>query len=132
MALAAKALELVLVNGTTYYVALGTAADELAGSFAELTTVGYARKGHSAWLTTVTSEATERRNNGAIVFDAVAADVEGIAWWAIYDASPGGNLLALGRVLNAMGEVEPGSLAATDQWRFNDQNLRILATPEEA
>lgn len=132
MALAAKALELVLINGTTYYVALGTDADELAGTFTEITTAGYARKGHSAWITVVTDKATERRNNGAILFDAVSADVDGVAWWAIYDASPGGNLLALGRVLNGLGEVEPAALGAGDQARFDDQTLRILATPGEA
>lgn len=127
VALAAKALELVLVNGTTYYVALGTDADELAGTLTELTTDGYSRKAHSAWMTVVTSTATERRNNGAILFDAVSVSVEGIAWWAIYDASPGGNLLAIGRVLNSLGVVEPAALGAGDQLRLNDQDLRIRA-----
>lgn len=132
MALAARALELVLVDGTTYYVALGTAADELAGTFTELTTAGYARKAHSAWLTSVTSEATERRNNGAIVFDAVDVDALAVSHWAIYDAATLGHLLVVGHLRNTSGVIEPQNLAAGDQMRFDDQMLRVLATPEAA
>lgn len=130
MALAARALELVLVDGVTYYVALATTADELAGTVTELTAAGYSRKGHSAWLTSVTTEATERRNNGAILLDPVDVDVPAISHWAIYDAANAGNLLMVGLVRNSAGDVEPQTLAAGDQMRFNDQDLRVRALPE--
>jgi hypothetical protein len=132
VALAAKALELLLVNGTTYYVALGTDADLLTGTFVELTDSGYARKGHSAWITAIASSRITRKNNGAIVFDALVEGESSVVWWAIFDAATDGNMLACDLVLNIAGEPEPFEVPAGDQARFNNGELLLFSIPPEA
>ena len=131
MALAAFGLDLVLPNGTTRYVALGFSADLLGGTFEELTDAGYARAAHAAWTTEVTTEDIRRKNNGAIVFDPITDGVKAVSWWAIFDASIGGNLIAAGPLLNAIGEPEAQDVGAGDQPRFDDGQLRLIATPED-
>lgn len=63
MALADAGLALILPNGTTLYVALGTDCDILTGSFTEIVDDGYARKGHSAWSTTVGTKLVRTRRS---------------------------------------------------------------------
>jgi len=130
VALAAAGLELVLPNGTTRYVALGTAADVLAGTMTEVVDTGYSRKAHSAWVTEVTGAEVRRKNNGAIVFDAFVEGVKDVAFWGIFDADAGGNLLAYGPLLNLSAEPEPQIVNAGDQPRFSDGELRLYAQPE--
>ena len=130
MALATAGLELVLPNGTTRYIALGTAADVLSDSFTEVTDSGYSRKGHSAWVTEVTGAEVRRKNNGAIVFDAFVEGVKDVTFWGIFDADVGGNLLAYGPLLNLSAEPEPQIVDAGNQPRFSDGELRLYALPE--
>jgi hypothetical protein len=132
MALGATGLALVLPNGTAAYVALGTACDQLAGTFTEVSDSGYARVSHSAWVTQVTTTAIVRKNNGAIVFAALADGVKEVVWWGIFDAAVAGNLLAAGPMKNGSGDVEPLTVGVGDQVRFSDGELKLVATPEVA
>lgn len=129
--LAQTGLELVLPNGTTRYIALGYSGDILAGTIDELAVAGYARVAHSVWVTEVGATEVRRKNNGAVLFDPLTDGAKEIAWWAIFDASTGGNMIAAGRILNGFGDPEPQSLGAGDQMRFDDGALRLLAFPEE-
>lgn len=131
-AVGASGLALILPNGTTLYVALGTDCDLLTDTFTEIVDPTYARKGHSAWSTAIGATIV-RSNNGAILFDALTEGVKDISWWGIFDAAVGGNLLAAGRILNGSLEPEPMTVSAGDQARFNDGQLRLIASqPAEA
>lgn len=129
MALAAKGLELVLVNGTAYYVALGTALDLLAGTLTEISDTGYARKGHSAWITETTADEVIRKNNGSIVFDPLVSGAEAVTHWAIFDALTLGNMIAGGPILNLSGVAEPIDIHGGDEARFSSGELKIVSTP---
>lgn len=131
MAIAAGAYELILPNGTTRYVALGFSADLLAGTLDELTDSGYSRKGHSAWVTEVTTHDVIRKNNGAVVFDPLAEGAKDVAWWAIFDAAVAGNMLACGPILNIGGVAEPQTINGGDQPRFLDGELKLYSFPED-
>lgn len=127
--LAAAALEEILPNGTTFYVALGTSFDLVAGTIEELTDSTYARKGHSSWSTATVGGAIHRRNSGAIVFDALTEGEKSVAAWAIFTAAEGGTMKAAGPVLNLAGEPEPFEVGAGDQPRFNSGELRLVGDP---
>lgn len=121
------ALEQVVTG--TLYVALFTAEPNFAGGGTECSYSTYARVSHAVWVTSVAAEYAERRNSGAITWPApVAAKVEGVGWWGIFDAAVGGNLLAWGPFLDGGGEPTTFEVPVGDQTNIIDQDLRIRVT----
>jgi hypothetical protein len=122
----ALALQAVIPNGTTLYVALfttlpiydGTGGVEASGS-------SYARKSHASWLTAQFGALTRTYNNGAITFTALTGALSGIVGWGIYDASSGGNLIAFGEIRDAADAAVTKNFIATDEPRFIDQSLYV-------
>ena len=122
----AAALAAVLPNGTARYVALLTTLPAADGTGeVEATGSSYARKSYSAWLTSVSSGITYRKNNGAIEFTALTGALTGVLGWAIYDASTAGNLLAFGYIRDSSGAAVTKNFVNTDQPRFLDQELKV-------
>jgi hypothetical protein len=120
------ALTAVLPNGTNSYVGFftvlpaddGTGGTEAAGS-------NYARVAHAAWISVAAAPVTYRVNNGAIEFAALTADLVGIVGWGIWNASPGGNLLAFGPLLDVGGNEITKTFTSGNQPRFVDQELKV-------
>lgn len=127
MALTAAALEVLIANAGTYFVALGTDADPIAATFSEISDPTYIRAEHSAWTTVVAPNGVARTNSGAIVFDALTNGAT-VTWWAIYTAAEGGSMLACGRVTDTGGVAEPISVEAGDEVRFDDGALGLFST----
>ncbi len=114
----------VLPAGTDRYVALylGDPAD----GGAELTLTGYARVGHQDWTTTVPMTwQSSRANASAVLFPNITQ--AGVAdYWAIFDASVGGNLLRRGVITDIIGVPAPIVFSGLgDQARFPIGALRV-------
>ena len=121
------ALTYILENGTTYYVALLTTlpTDDDGTALVEASGSGYARKGHSAWMTVDESPEWYRVNNGAIAFTALTADLDDIVGWAIYDAAVAGNLIAWGPLLDVAENEVTQTFTSGNQPNFVDQELKV-------
>lgn len=134
MPLFAKALELLLPNGTNRYVALLLSEpDVIAGTYDEVTDSEYVRIAHAAWVSLDNGDGRlARRNSGAVVFNAIVDDETTVTHWAIFDAVNAGNLLAAGPVLNGDGEPQPAVIGENDQPRFNDGDLELLSSEAAA
>jgi len=128
MPLTAAGLALVLPSGGDRWVGLLIAEpDYVAGTYQEATDSGYARISWDAWLTEDNGDGRlVRRNDGAIVFEAVADADATLTHWGIFDADAAGNLLAAGPLRNLGGVAEPVLLPVADQLRFGDGALRLL------
>lgn len=130
MPLFATALALLLPSGSDRWVGLLLSApDEVAGSYDEVSDAGYARVAHDAWTDVDNGDARlGRRNNGAVVFAALAGASTIVTHWGIFDAVVAGNLLAAGPVLNGGGVAQPATIPAGDQPRFNDGDIMLLSS----
>lgn len=134
MPLFAKALELLLPNGTDRYIGLLLAEpDVVAGTYDELADSGYSRITHAAWVSADNGDGRlARRNSGAIVFDAIVDAAATVTHWAVFDAAAAGNIIAAGPVLNSEGVAQPAEVGVGDQARFNDGDLELLSSEVEA
>ena len=115
----------VLPTGTDRYVALYL-GDPTDGGV-EISLAGYARVAHQDWATTVpTPGESERSNTTDITFPTITE--AGFAdYWAVFDASVGGNLLRAGEVVDVMAAPSPISFTgAGEEARFLIGALRII------
>ncbi len=108
----------LLPNGSNSYVGLfGTTPSTAGVGGSELSGGGYARVGHSAWVTSVTGHVVRRANVGPVRFSPFTADLTASAW-GVWDAITGGTLLAFGYIRNSGGSVIVQAFAATDEPQF--------------
>ena len=82
------------------YVALLTSAPTDAGGGTEASYTGYARvEAHSDWGTAASGSIT---NNAAVTFGACTGGSATVTYFAIYDASTGGNLITWGATTSSL------------------------------
>ena len=106
MPFAPAALDLLLPNGTTRWVALLSAEpDVVAGTYVQVGT----RQPCAVWTTV----AAGRANGEEIAWPEVVGDLT-VAWWAIFDAAAAGSILAAGPLLNLADEPEVQIIADGD------------------
>lgn len=127
MALYPQALLRILPSGESAYLALLTKGPEIDGTHEEEADyLGYARVEHVSWATHQDLDgAWYVSNTGSIVFPAVTGSALYVYSWGVYLNPSGGDLIASGPVLNAMGWEQPQFLWVGDQARFLDGSLKI-------
>lgn len=92
---AASLLNTSLRNGT-YYLALFLTDPTSSGTGTEATGGGYARKIITFGAPALVSAKQQVTNSEAVDFGTLTADLGTVAYWGIYDAQSGGNLLWYG------------------------------------
>jgi hypothetical protein len=123
-----RALDLILPQGTTYYVGLLTVlpSDDAGTGMVEATGSGYARKGRSTWLDDTTHDPIYYRGNAsAHIFDVLSADLADIVGWAIWDAAVAGNLIAWGSLQDIGGNDITKTFSSGNQPRFLTGELKV-------
>lgn len=114
----------VLPAGTDRYVALYL-GDPIDGGV-EITLTGYARVGHQDWTTTVPTPGQSSRANASPVLFPNITEAGTADYWAIFDASVGGNLLRAGVITDLIGVPTPVVFSGLgDQPRFPIGALRV-------
>ena len=125
----ATALDAILPNATTVYVALMVTLPDLDGSGGtEVSTSGYARIGHSTFVNVTGTGLipTRRANSGLVEFLAFDDDVNNVKGWAMFDAVTAGNMIAFGAFRDTLGNaIESVSINAGDNPRFQDQQMKV-------
>jgi hypothetical protein len=113
----------VLPSGTDRYVALFFGDPISSG--VEVALPGYARVAHQAWSTSAIVGSSTRANALMAAFPTITG-VGVIDYWAIFDASVGGNLLRAGPILDINGVLAPVVLSGGgDDLRFPVGALRV-------
>lgn len=122
-----EALKGVLPNGTEFFAAFLTTlpSDDAGTGLIEATGSGYARKGHSVWISVDESPEWFRVNSGAIEFAALTANLKDILGWAIYTAVSGGTLVAFGDLLDVSENEITKTFTSGSQPRFVSQELKV-------
>ena len=80
----------------TYYLALFLTDPTPSGTGTEVSGGGYARKIIAFSSPTLTSGKNQVTNADAVDFGTMTADLGTVAYWGIYDAQSGGNMLWYG------------------------------------
>ena len=93
---AANILNSSLRSGTVYLALYKT--DPMAGGTGtEVTGGGYSRKAITFGAPTQNGAKTQVSNSAAVDFGTMTADIDTVAYWAIYSAATGGTLLWFGQ-----------------------------------
>lgn len=80
----------------TYYLALFLTDPTASGNGTEVSGGGYARKIITFGTPSLVSGKEQVTNSAAVDFGTMTADLGTVAYWGIYDAQSGGNLLWYG------------------------------------
>jgi len=115
----------LLPAGTDRYVALYLGDPTDAGI--EITLTGYARVGHQDWATSVPIVGESTRSNASPILFASITQAGTADYWAIFDASVGGNLLRRGLVTDLIGTPTPIVFTGVgEEPRFGIKAISIL------
>ncbi len=95
----------LLPAGTDRYVGLCLGDPTDAG--VEITLTGYARVAHQDWATTVPLVGESVRSNASAILFPSITQAGTADYWAIFDASVGGNLLRRGLITDLLGIPTP-------------------------
>lgn len=118
----------VLPAGTDRYVALYR-GDPSTVDGVELTLAGYARVAHQDWTTTVPEIGRSVRSNASVIQFPTITETGRADYWAIFDASVGGNLLRCGLITDSVGVATPVDFTGLgDDARFTIGALRVPLT----
>lgn len=116
----------LLPAGTDRYVALYR-GDPGTVDGVELTLTGYARVAHQDWTTTVLEPGRSVRSNASVIQFPTITEAGRADYWAIFDASVGGNLLRYGLITDSVGTATPVDFTGLgDDARFT---IGALAVP---
>ena len=114
----------VLPAGTDRYVALYLGDPSDTG--VEITLAGYARVAHQNWSTSVPGVGTSSRSNASAITFPTINEAGSADYWAIFDASIGGNLLRFGLVTDILGAPTPVVFSGLgDDAQFGIGTLRV-------
>lgn len=103
-----------LFTNHTVYVGYGTGGSD--SSFTEITGNNYSRKAYGSWtLTSASADDQYVENDAAITFDAASGDQGSITHFALFDASSGGNLLAVTELPSAQSVLAGDALEIAAQ-----------------
>lgn len=125
---------------TDTYIALATTIPSASTPGTEVTGSGYARvempadmdtwSGTQGAGTTTASTGTTgvTSNNIEIDFGTAAAAWGTVGWWMEFDAPTGGNMLAFGTIVDALGVAAPRSIVSGDPVKFPEGALQHIWT----
>jgi len=121
------AFEGALPNDTEFFVGLLTTVptDDAGTGLVEATGSGYARIGHSTWLSIVDSSEWYRVNKDAVELAVLTSDLTGILGWGIWTLGAGGSLVAWGSLVDVDSNSVTRTYKSGDQPRFISQEIRV-------